>query len=87
MINHAISVENITGSHTGEVLKTALNEIFDTWEISDKVHFLITDNASNIVKAAELLNQSNPDIKHVRCVGHIINLIVKKFSFIKKRPV
>src|SRR5436853_4706742 len=56
-------------------------EILDEFGIAAKFHALVTDNASNMVKAFELLEEEmstrfNRRIHHVRCSTHIFNLAV-----------
>ncbi|RNA05117.1 hypothetical protein BpHYR1_001535 [Brachionus plicatilis] len=45
------------------------------WDVERKVEFISTDNASNVCKAISYFNST---IIHMRCMGHILNLIVKK---------
>ncbi len=73
MNTYTISISNIVGHHDHNVLKEKLIEIFDCWKITDKVESITIDNGKNIFKAISQLN-----VNLIRCLGHTINLIVKK---------
>ena len=57
--------ESHTGANVAEVLKTATEE----WGISNKPIVLVTDNASNMVVAAQV-----GGYLHVKCFAHTLNL-------------
>jgi hypothetical protein len=44
-----------TGSHTGTKIAAAMEEIMADCDIKDKVHYIVTDNASNMKKAATFI--------------------------------
>ncbi|MEW8548465.1 MAG: hypothetical protein AB2693_33600, partial [Candidatus Thiodiazotropha sp.] len=69
--------ESHTGEHVAEVLRVAVQE----WEIP--TYFgtppLVTDNASNMVKAGELLGSL-----HIGCYAHTLNLAAQKSLTVKR---
>ncbi|KAL0812030.1 hypothetical protein ABMA28_009424 [Loxostege sticticalis] len=62
----------VEGNHTGERIADELRVIFAEWAISDKVNFIVTDNAANMRAAARIL-----EIPHFGCFAHKLNLIVQ----------
>ncbi|KAL0861646.1 hypothetical protein ABMA27_009140 [Loxostege sticticalis] len=62
----------VEGNHTGERIADELRVIFAEWAISDKVNFIVTDNAANMRAAARIL-----EISHFGCFAHKLNLIVQ----------
>jgi hypothetical protein len=78
-----LTVEPLPNPHTGAVLKDTIMEILDEFGVTAKFHALVTDNAANMVKAFELLEEEmftrfNQQIYHIRCSAHIFNLAVQK---------
>lgn len=57
-----IGCDRFSGSHTGERISTALNEIKEKFNVINKIDCIITDNASNMHKA---FNASFPVIEPV----------------------
>ncbi len=49
------------GSHTGEAIVDAFEEVVHSFDISRKVDTVVTDNASNMKKAFRLLTMSDID--------------------------
>lgn len=71
----ALGFKNVI-SHTADSIKNAILEILDNFDLKDKVFSIATDNAANVRRAALNLNfQQEP----IRCMGHVLQLIVKKF--------
>ena len=60
-------------AHTSENLRKQLLNIFESWEIKEKIVAIVSDNASNIKKAIKELG-----LPHVGCFAHTLNLVVKK---------
>lgn len=58
-------------NHTAENISNTLKDIFAEWEISSKVLCIVTDNASNMLKACELLEK-----RHLPCYS---NSLIWKF--------
>ena len=44
-------IDLYTGRHSAENIRQAVSSILDEYQISDKVHVIVSDNASNMVKA------------------------------------
>ncbi|XP_040151483.1 E3 SUMO-protein ligase ZBED1-like [Anopheles arabiensis] len=59
-------------SHTGKNVADLITNITDSFNITSKLVTLVTDNASNMLSAATLLN-----ISHLPCGAHTLNLVVK----------
>lgn len=56
-----------TGSHTGLQIRRAVIEICEEWGVANKVHAIVTDNASNMTSAVALLG-----FAHLPCLAHTI---------------
>ena len=59
-------------SHSAENIAKDLTNVFALWNIKDKVCWIVTDNAPNIVKACTDLK-----IPRIACFAHTLNLAVK----------
>jgi len=69
-------------NHTAENIANSLESIFLEWNIRDKIICIVTDNASAMIKACELLK-----IKNLPCFAHTVNLVVQdsiKFECVKE---
>ncbi|CAG5044456.1 unnamed protein product [Parnassius apollo] len=44
-------MKSFSEQHTAHNIQCALEEIVESWNISDKIHVIVTDNGRNIVKA------------------------------------
>jgi len=51
-----LMLQPIKGSHTGTIIAEELDQMLDTDNLRSKVQYTITDNASNMKKAFEVLN-------------------------------
>lgn len=70
----SLCVQNLTRSHSGENIADLILNSFDEWNIKSKVKYIVTDNASNMAKAIEILNvEKMPGVKHMRCMGKYSN--------------
>jgi hypothetical protein len=77
-----LAFRRIYGSHSGENQAEALKEVLEEYSISNKVGYIVCDNASSNDSAVELLlstlfpTLSKVQIKarRLRCFGHIVNL-------------
>jgi hypothetical protein len=83
-----ISFKELPSPHTGLVIAKQLISTIVEWKIINKVTFITVDNASSndvaVTRLASVLESRStrpPDMNaeyfHVRCLAHIINLIVK----------
>ncbi|XP_051953602.1 zinc finger BED domain-containing protein 4-like [Xyrauchen texanus] len=68
-----LGVRRFYQTHTAQHLMEAKALLMAEWGITSKVHCMVTDNASNMILSAQLLN-----LRHVPCFAHNLNLIVKK---------
>ncbi|XP_045451574.1 E3 SUMO-protein ligase ZBED1-like [Melitaea cinxia] len=62
----------LDGTHTGENIAQAISSAICEWNLTDKINFFVTDNAPNMLSAANILGYS-----HYGCFAHTINLIAK----------
>ncbi|CAB4011938.1 zinc finger BED domain-containing 1-like [Paramuricea clavata] len=60
-------------SHTAENIAASFLRVAKSWEISEKVVAMVTDNAANIVAAVQITGW-----KHVKCFAHTLNLVVSE---------
>lgn len=70
--------------HTADNLKNELVRIIDQWDMTEKVHTIVIDNAYNITAAVRLTGWI-----HLPCLSHTINLVIqdaiKLISSIQKK--
>ncbi|XP_046868451.1 zinc finger BED domain-containing protein 4-like [Drosophila willistoni] len=59
-------------NHSSANIATTFRKICDEWNIFDKVHTIVTDNAASMIKTCELLKK-----KHLPCFAHTLNLVVQ----------
>ena len=72
---HAQAVEE---SHTGEHVAAQMEQMLQNWEIPcDKVHIVISDNASNMVKA-----MNDASFTRFGCFARSLQLVVKDGLFV-----
>ena len=78
-----LGLPRIRGSHTGENIAQVLAPVLEQYEIQYKLGCLMMDNATNNDELSTHLSRSLPlpPRARLRCVGHIINLIVKALIF------
>ena len=61
-------------SHTGEYLAKVIGEVIEKVG-PNKISAMVSDNASNVRLAREILQEKYPNIENVRCIAHSVNLI------------
>lgn len=67
-----LHVQPFDGSHTGENIAAMFEEMFRSWKINkDRVHLVVRDNASNMVKA-----MTDASLPHLGCFAHTLQLVV-----------
>jgi hypothetical protein len=81
-----IGFNEVTSSHSSEVISNGILECLIKWDIQDKIGAITLDNASNNDRAAAIL-RNNIQRKgklyfealffHVRCCAHILNLEIQ----------
>ena len=84
-----LGIREIHGRHTGSNIGSSLLPLFDELDISSKLGYSVTDNAQNNDTALETLSTCllekgiHYDVPshRLRCIGHIINLVVKTLLF------
>jgi len=79
-----LGLPQIEGSHTGENIAESVGAIIGEFNIQDRIGYFVLDNAGNNDTCIEALAAEfgfNPKHRHLRCTGHIINLVVKAFLF------
>jgi hypothetical protein len=79
-----LALPRMTGAHTAASLSTQLVTILDHYNLRGRFGYAVTDNASENRACLELLAQElgfNAAQRHVRCIGHIINLVAHKVLF------
>ncbi|KAF7652659.1 hypothetical protein LDENG_00093010, partial [Lucifuga dentata] len=63
-----LKAKQFHGSHTGDSITTATEEMLNAWKIEkSKVHVILRDNASNVIKAMDPLELPIWDGLHIRC--------------------
>ena len=84
-----LGIREIHGRHTGSNIGSVLLPLFDELDIIGKLGYSVTDNAPNNDTALETLSASllekgihyDVSSRRLRCIGHIINLVVKTLLF------
>lgn len=74
----------LKGPHSGENIAKVLSTVIESYDISAIIGFFMMDNASNNDTCIEELAKQYPTItqqSRLRCIGHILNLIVKALLF------
>ena len=80
LVSAALDTIKLKKDETAESLKRILESVFKQWGILGKVQCLVTDNAPNMKKTADLLQ-----IKHLPCFAHSLNLVIKNAVLCKKK--
>ncbi|EKG18607.1 Ribonuclease H-like protein [Macrophomina phaseolina MS6] len=81
-----IGLPRILGQHTGENIASCLLNCFREYEITERIGCFVTDNASNNDKAIDIIVRVGAlpgvtNAQRIRCIGHVINLVVKALLF------
>ena len=61
-------------SHTSEYLAKKIKEVIENIG-PNRISAIVSDNATNIKKAREIITEKYPRIENIRCISHCINLI------------
>jgi len=61
-------------SHTGNFLSEIIGEVIEKIG-ANKISAIVSDNASNVCSARQVIQNKYPNIENVRCIVHAINLI------------
>jgi hypothetical protein len=76
MLSFLLALGQIDGSHTGEMLKSVVDEVVERWRCFGKIFGIATDGAANILKAVRELHQDDVIEEGQRCVCHNMHLVV-----------
>ncbi|XP_053569082.1 zinc finger BED domain-containing protein 4-like [Bombina bombina] len=69
ILSHVLQTRAVYESHMGSHLAELLSRVVEEWQLSDKSVVLVTDNASNMIVAAQV-----GKFPHVKCFAHTLNL-------------
>jgi hypothetical protein len=72
-----LTLQHVHYPHTSEVIKEKLKDIIISWNISDKITYITTDNAASMVKSVRLL-QNEFGIERISCATHTLQLVIGK---------
>jgi hypothetical protein len=88
-LNPVIGIRLIEGPHTGANMAGVVHELLREYGVEERLGYFMGDNASNndtLVRALadeQVFGEHHYDAQEhrLRCVGHVINLVVKAFWF------
>ncbi|KAI7720022.1 hypothetical protein KC353_g2500 [Hortaea werneckii] len=75
-----LGLRDTRGSHTGESVAEEVLRLIHDYDIGEKVHYFMSDNASANGRAIKFLSGSldiDPGSHRLRCGAHVINLVAK----------
>ena len=79
-VSAVLHAQPIQEAHTGEYIAAQMESMLQNWEISrDKVHVVVSDNASNMVKAMR-----DACFMHFGCFAHSLQLVIKDGLFVQR---
>ena len=61
------------GSHTAANIATVLGTMLDDWNVRNKTHVIVRDNAANMTKALD-----SADVSNIGCFVHTVQLCITK---------
>lgn len=67
-----LGCQSFSSNHTGHNLAQEIRRILESWNLNEKITFSVSDNASNIKSALNMLG-----FKNMGCFAHTMNLIVQ----------
>jgi hypothetical protein len=85
-----LAFKEITDCHNGKAIAANVLAVINDYSLRDKVSFFVLDNALSNDTAVAVLGETlqfNPKVRQLRCVGHILNLVVTRCSGIRLGPV
>ncbi|OWT43215.1 transposase-like protein [Pochonia chlamydosporia 170] len=79
-----LGLPRLVGPHSGENMASYIKEVIEKYEIGSKLGYFMLDNAESNDTCLETLARWFPmdtSRRRLRCVGHIINLVVRAVIF------
>jgi len=81
-----LGLRRLKGPHSGENIAEAIIAVVKTYKIIDKIGYFVLDNAgSNNTYISAIIKQLNikdtKEHRRLRCLGHVLNLLVKAMLF------
>lgn len=73
-----LDTHSLSGNHTGENLAKDMKNTLAAWKLTEKLTAVTTDNAANIVMGCSILQKSLPNVIHLPCFAHTLNLAAQK---------
>ncbi|XP_016418009.1 zinc finger BED domain-containing protein 1-like [Sinocyclocheilus rhinocerous] len=73
LLSHVLQTRAVYESHTGSNIADLIQKVAEEWQFPTRDLVLVTDNASNMVVAAQL-----GGFVHVRCYAHTLNLATQR---------
>ncbi len=69
--------------HSGEQMMSSLLEVFQEFNITEKITSITSDNATNNIRGIKLLNsylknKNLSEVTHFPCFGHVLNLSINE---------
>lgn len=77
-----LDCSRFVGAHTNNEIRDSIYQICRRWNLHDKVHAIVTDNAANIKLAVKRLGWA-----HLPCLAHTLNLVVKDAIKLQMEPI
>ena len=75
-----LHAQPVQEAHTGEHIAAKMENMLQNWEIAhDKVHVVVSDNASNMIKA-----MSDASFTHFGSFAHSLQLVIKDGLFVQR---
>lgn len=79
-----LGLPRVIGPHSGENLAPYIKDVINYYEFPTKLGYFVMDNADNNDTCLKTLSQwypIDPKKRRLRCIGHIINLVVRATIF------
>jgi hypothetical protein len=74
----------IKGPHSGENIAAVVSKVIDDYDMSVLLGYFMMDNAPSNDRCIAVLSKKYPTVAsqcRLRCIGHILNIIVKALLF------
>ena len=71
--NTILPAQHIEGAYTAENLAGVVSRMLNEWNVHEKTHVVVRDNAANMSKAMDIA-----DVARIGCFAHTIQLYVNK---------